>query len=1106
MQTRYILYSVCLAAMCASFSPLEARGSNAPATQQQHTRTIKGTVVDETGMPVIGASVKAEGTTTGVITDIDGHFTLQVPANAKLVISYIGYISQTVAPQDGMKVTLREDMMKLDEVVVVGYGTQKMKNVTGAIEVIKPDEIKDLSVGNLSAALGGLINGLSSSGGFGRPGEAATLQIRQAKVASAYAGKGGETSASPLYVIDDFVTDEEAFNNLDADEVESITVLKDASAAVYGARAAQGVVLVKTKRGQVGAPKISYSGQFGVTDAVYRTKMLSAYDQGAIWNAIRAARTSTDEESSEVQKDLFQADELAAMRGLNYDLLDQEWKAAFTQRHSLNINGGTEKATYFAGISYFDQDGNIGRLNYDRWNFRAGVNANISKWFKASLQLSGDYGETNKAKNGLSGGGTDLDFNTLLTHPRWVPDYVGGMPLVQSGMQNEPPTDLNLYNFSAVQNSPDNIENQSSNMTINSSVEYDFGWSNLLKGLKLKATYSRSISNDKGNETGTSVTVYQMLNRTGSGAHLYTGADADYSENNLRPIEVNNGNNLSRSNIKSDNYQVNLTASYAREFGLHNVSALFSIEKSEAETEDVLARVSDPYKFTDGSSKSAYGSPYANFGRSESGMLSYVGRLNYSYADRYLFEFLIRSDASTKFAPKNYWGTFPSFSAGWVVSEEGWFKDHVKFMDFLKVRLSFGILGKDNIQPWRWTQLYNVDQGKGAVFGNNSQMSDKGPGSKTGDAPNPDAHWDKSYKTNLGFDMRFLNSRLSVNLDAYLDKNRDMFMNRTGASNFPSTVGTQPTAENFGAIDAWGVELSLGWRDNIGKDFKYHVKVNTGYSDNRIKKMAWPDRIELDGARPNERSDRGTWGYECIGMFRSYQEIQEYFTTYGITNYLGNTIKDVHPGMLIYRDIRGAQNQDGTWQPADGIINDNDRIEISHRASNTYGFTVNLGAEWKSLSLSAQFNANWGGYDLVDKSAYYLKKGYKDVLYTNMPSFWSDMFVYEDIKDAQGNVTVPANRDARFPNLRYMDVNSQASTFWKVSATSISLRNITLAYTLPKDWTSLVGIESCRLNFTCQNAISFTSPYPDHFMNPWAGAYGKYPNLRKYTLGVNISF
>lgn len=1106
MQTRYILYSLCLASMFAMSEPMHAQQTGQQATQQQDTKTIKGTVVDEIGMPIIGASIKIDGTTTGTITDLDGNFTLQVPENAKLNISYIGYTSQVVAAKDGMNVVMREDMMKLDEVVVVGYGTQKMKNVTGAIEVISPDEIQDLSVGSLSAALGGLVNGLSSSGGFGRPGEAATLQIRQANIASGYAGKGGETSASPLYVIDDFVTDEEAFNNLDASEVESITILKDASAAVYGARAAQGVVLVKTKRGQVGAPKISYSGQFGVTDELYRTKMMSAYEQGMAWNAVRAARTSTDEEASEIQKDLFQADELAAMRNLNYDLLEKEWKAAFTQRHSLNINGGTEKATYFAGISYYDQDGNIGRLNYDRWNFRAGVNANISKWFKASLQVSGDYGEMNKAKNGLSGGGSDLDYNTLLTHSRWVPDYINGLPIVQSGQQNETPTDLNLYNFSAVQNSPDNIENQTTNMTINGSVEYDFGWSEILKGLKIKATYSKNISTSKSNEIGTTLTVYQMINRTGSGGHLYTGEGADYSEGNFQPIEVNNGNNISRMMTRSDSYQMNLNISYARQFGLHNVSALFSIEKSEAESEDLLGRVSDPYEFTDGQSKSANGEHYTSFGRSESGMLSYVGRFNYSYADRYLFEFLIRSDASTKFAPKNYWGTFPSFSAGWVMSEENWFKDNIKFMDFLKIRASFGILGKDNIQPWRWTQLYNVDLGKGAIFGENSLNSPKSPGAQTSDAPNPDAHWDKSYKTNIGLDMRFLNSRLSVNFDAYYDMNRDMFMNRTGASNFPSTVGTQPTAENFGSIDTWGTELSVGWRDNIGKDFKYHVKVNAGYSDNKIKKMAWPDRIELDGERPGERSDRGVWGYECIGMFRSYQEIQEYFHMYGITNYLGKTIDDVHPGMLIYRDIRGEQNEDGTYKPADGVINQNDRIKISNRSSNIYGFTINFGCEWKSLSLSAQFNANWGGYNIINKGAYYLEDGYKDLLYTNMPSFWSDMFVYEDIKDANGNVTVPANLDAKYPNLQYQDVNSQASTFWKVKSTSISLRNITLAYTLPKKWVNAVGVASCRLNLTCQNAINFCNPYPDNFMNSWAGSYGKYPNLRKYTIGINISF
>ena len=1106
MQKKYLLYSLCLTSMFAFAEPMQAQQTKQQTTQQQNTKTIKGSIVDDVDMPIIGASVKVEGTEFGTITDLDGNFTLQVPDKAKLTISYIGYITQVVSAQNNLKIVLKEDLMKLDEVVVVGYGTQKMKNVTGAIEVISPEEIQDLSVGSLSAALGGLVNGLSSSGGFGRPGEAASLQIRQANITSGYAGKGGETSSSPLYVIDDFVTNEEAFNNLDASEVESITVLKDASAAVYGARAAQGVVLVKTKRGQIGAPKISYNGQFGITDEIYRPKMLNAYQHGMVWNAIRAARTSTDEAESEIQKDLFQADELNTMRGLNYDILDKEWSAAFTQRHSLNINGGTEKATYFAGISYYDQDGNIGRLNYDRWNFRAGVNANISKWFKASLQVSGDYGEMNKAKNGLSGGGNDLDYNTLLTHPRWVPDYINGMPIVQSGMQNETPTDLNLYNFSAVQDSPDNIENQTSNMTINASVEYDFGWSEILKGLKIKATYSKSTNTSKSNEIGTTLTVYQMLDRVGSGKHLYNGEGANYSDANFNAIEVNNGNNISRNMSKGDSYQMNLNVSYARQFGLHNVSALFSIEKSESESEDLLGRVSDPYKFTDGQSKSAYGDHYTSFGRSESGMLSYVGRINYSYADKYLFEFLIRSDASTKFAPKNYWGTFPSWSAGWVMSEENWFKDNIKFMDFLKIRASFGILGKDNIQPWRWTQLYNVDLGKGAIFGNASQLNNKTPGGVTSDAPNPDAHWDKSYKTNIGLDMRFLNSRLSVNMDAYYDMNRDMFMNHTGASYFPSTVGTQPTAENFGEIDTWGFELSLGWRDKIGKDFKYHVKVNTGYSDNKINKMAWPDRIELDGERPNERSDRGLWGYECIGMFRSYQEINEYFAKYNITNYLGKSIEDVHPGMLIYNDIRGEQNEDGTFKPADGIINENDRIKISHRSNNIYGFTVNFGCEWKSLSLSAQFNASWGGYNIINKSAYYLEDGYKDVLYTNLPSFWKDMFVYSDIKDANGNVTVPANLDAKYPNLQYQDVNSQASTFWKVKSTSISLRNITLAYSLPKSWVEVIGIASCRLNVTCQNAINFCNPYPDNFMDSWSGSYGKYPNLRKYSIGVNISF
>ena len=410
MSKKYIIFNLCLVFLLAFTLSAYA----------QNTRTVTGTVMDDLGEPIIGAAVKVVDSPVGTVTDIDGKFSLSVKEGSKLTISFIGYISQTITNLNNPKIVLMEDVAKLDEVVVVGYGTQKMKNVTGAIETLSTDEIKDLSVGSLGDALSGMMSGLHVSSGGGRPGSTPSLQIRQSSINTSVtptSTRGGDADPSPLYVIDDFISTEEAFNNLDVSEVESITVLKDASAAVYGARAAYGVILVKTKRGKVGTPSISYNGQFGFTDALKLPKMLSAYDYGRIYNAARAAGTSTsDTESDNLRTQYFQTDELDTMRGLNYDLVDKEWSAAWTQRHSLNINGGTDKATYFAGASYFSQEGNMGRLDYDRWNFRAGVNANIGKWTKASFQISGDMGEQNNARNGISGGGTDADFNSLMTH------------------------------------------------------------------------------------------------------------------------------------------------------------------------------------------------------------------------------------------------------------------------------------------------------------------------------------------------------------------------------------------------------------------------------------------------------------------------------------------------------------------------------------------------------------------------------------------------------------------------------------------------------------------------------------------------------------------
>ena len=1102
MSKKYIIFNLCLVFLLAFTLSAYA----------QNTRTVTGTVMDDLGEPIIGAAVKVVDSPVGTVTDIDGKFSLSVKEGSKLTISFIGYISQTITNLNNPKIVLMEDVAKLDEVVVVGYGTQKMKNVTGAIETLSTDEIKDLSVGSLGDALSGMMSGLHVNSGGGRPGSTPSLQIRQSSINTSVtptSTRGGDADPSPLYVIDDFISTEEAFNNLDVSEVESITVLKDASAAVYGARAAYGVILVKTKRGKVGTPSISYNGQFGFTDALKLPKMLSAYDYGRIYNAARAAGTSTsDTESDNLRTQYFQTDELDTMRGLNYDLVDKEWSAAWTQRHSLNINGGTDKATYFAGASYFSQEGNMGRLDYDRWNFRAGVNANIGKWTKASFQISGDMGEQNNARNGISGGGTDADFNSLMTHLPFVPDYIGGRPVVYTGMQNVSSnlTAVQLYNFRAVQNSPDNTENQTNNMSINGSLEHDFGWFKWTKGLKLKASYSRNIVNGKSNNIGTKINVYRLLNRGGSGGHLYTGDDIDLDESNFGTFTLDNGNLLTRTMNKTDSYQMNLTLSYARQFGLHNVSGLFSIEKAESEYEYVTGNITDPFSFTDGQSNStATGATQTTtFSRTESGMLSYIGRLNYSYADKYLFEFLLRSDASTKFAPENYWGMFPSWSAGWVMSEESWFNKEKLGIDFLKIRGSFGILGRDNIQPWLWTQLYSRNADKGPVFGTSSNTSSGASFQMPQRGVNRDVHWDKTYKTNLGIDVRMLDNRFGITLDAYYDMGRELFTTFTGTSFYPTTVGTQATPENFGEVDTYGVELTLNWKDKIGKDFSYWVKLTTGYSDNKIKEAGFQATPGFDDIVRGERSDRGVWGYECLGMFRSYQEIEEYFATNNITSYLGNSKENIHPGTLIYRDVRGQRNADGSYGEKDGVIDENDYVKISHRANNPYGLTMNFGASYKNFSFSAQFGASWGAYALMQTNL--RQESYSNMEYKNVSAIWKDMYIYEDVLDASGNVTAAMNRNAKYPNLKYSAINGQASTFWKVSAANIRLRNLTVAYSLPKEWMKPLGISSCRLNLTCQNLLSFYNPYDGGVWDTWAGTYGNYPNLRKFTLGVNVSF
>ena len=1098
------------------------------------TKKFEATVVDELGEPCIGASVVIKGTTTGVMTNVDGSFAIDVPAGAEVEVSYIGYITQTISNFSVTQIVLEEDRQQIEEVVVVGYGVQKKSHLTGSVATVPVDDIQDLSSGNLASTLSGLVNGVSVSGGESRPGESASISIRNSKD-----NMGAFTNMvqGPLYVIDGYIypndirvsgqdntnLGEQMFNNLDPASIESISVLKDASAAVYGSRAANGVILVTTKKGKVGAPSISYSGNVGIADSFRAPKMLSAYQYGKLWNAVRTA-DDTDQ-TLDSRYDLFQYDELNAMKKLDYNLLKKYWSAAITHKHSINITGATEKVNYFGGISYFNQDGNLGKLDYDRWTFRAGVDVKITKGLKAGISVSGDYGKkTTPLISGFGSSTGDNDYTNVLTHPRYIPEYVDGKPMLTYGPSNSEIANEQRYHFGALQNGGDYRSTMSQNLNVSANIEYDFSWIKPLQGLRASFSYAKSIQTNKTNEKGTQFTGYSFMQRSGSGNHLYTpipGEEAVYEEllQNMSGVTIFNGQAggyIRRDMDRTDNYQMNFTVNYARDFGKHSVGALFSIERSETESEFVWARVSNPYEFGSGQANSNQTlgdkSPYMmDFSRAESGSLSYIGRVNYAYDDKYLIELLLRSDASTKFAPENYWGLFPSVSAGWVISKEQ-FMQNVNWLDFLKLRASFGLTGRDNVAAWQWAQFYESEAVRGAIFGET-------PGQTSGSRftmnqkqadINRNSHWDKSYKMNIGIDWNVLNNRLGINLDYYNQWDREILttFNAT-AGDIPGTIGTSTAMQNYGKLNSWGVELTASWRDKVNEDFSYRIQLNTGYNDNKALLMAWQTgQGSFTKIQPGGRTDTGTWGMECIGMFRSYPQIDEYVAANNITKYMGLDPSEIRPGMLIYKDIRGTYNDTtGKHNDApDGNVNTtDDLVKLSNRA-NPYSMTANLGFDWKGLSLTAQISAQWGGYYFLGGSAINVTRNQLE--YTNMPSFWNtdNMFVANDIYDANGDLVVEKNTNGYYPNLAFSSVNATTSSFWRYSGARVSLQRVTLAYTLPKKWTNAIGISSCRINVTGQNLCHFYNPLPDKFIDLMDGTYGKYPTLRKITIGLNLTF
>ena len=1113
-------------------------------------RRITGTVVDEYDETVIGANVVVEGTDKGTVTDMDGQFTIDLDEGQKIKISYIGYITQIITPKsNSINIVLQEDAQSLEEHVVIGYGEQKLKNVTGSVTTISAKDLEDLPVATLAEALQGQIVGLEVEIGSPRPGDNNTeVYIRQSRTLNGISKDGG--NLTPLIIIDDVMQlgDNGApsmaeFNMLDPTEVESITVLRDASAAIYGSRAANGAILVKTKRGQSGNPRISYSGKFAVNDAISHSKVLRGSDYGRFHNSFAIGANKATRE--EVDK-LFSDTEIAEMDMINYDWLDKaDWKAALLQSHTLNVSGGSGKATYYAGLTLFDQGDNLGGQDYKKYTYRAGVDISLSNDIKLTATVSGNEDKksqiyTNGARFNAYGGsaGSKADYKILHHMPNYIPwsvetlnddgemqEYwlgpINNMFETSIGTGRDSPTS---WNYFALRNSGSFSETEADSWNTNIGLTYIVPY---VEGLSLRAGYSTSHSGSV-NEQGSFPYRIAFRGVVPADQHLtYTNPPEAF-----HPMLFSLNSQLAFKHSRSKSQQMNFYANYDRTFGLHNVSAIFSVERREAANresrliyEGLADDISDTYLGIGGPAiTKPNGSPaLANdntvTARGESGSLSYLGRVSYSYADRYMLQFLFRSDASTKFAPENYWGFFPSVSAGWVVSDEPWYKESVSWMPFLKVYGSWGRTGRDNIKAWKWKEQYKMEE-KGMQFGPQGGLY--GTNLTPQASPNRGVKWDRADKFNLGFNMRFLDGRLASTLEFYYDIN-DQILNQfmKDQPGIPIYAGGSYAEENYGRVDTYGTELSLNWNDKIGK-VRYSIGANIGFNGNEVKK--WVDDLRFNQYPNNTSWEAGMstimpgWGFNVWkgtstgdGILRTQADIdaywaylegnaQKYNETYPDdpqmqAKYFGATSKDgLKLGMLAYQDL-GGEMKDNVQKIANGqIAKDQDYAKLVNR-DKSYNFNTKLGVSWESLSFNMNLSTSWGGLKFIDRNL--VRASNKEMVWAP-DSFWGDM--YDEVTNPNG----------KYPNLGAEIVEGSSvlapSDFWKISSFRCYIRNITIAYALPKQWVTPLNLQTVRVNVTGTNLWDLYNPFPDHYRNMYNSSSADYPTLRTWSFGINVSF
>lgn len=1049
------------------------------AVQQSDNVQLGGKVTDENGEPIIGASVAVPNTGIGTITDINGNYLLIIPRGSLLRFSYIGYVNQefTITNQSVLNIQLQEDIASLDELVVIGYGVQKKSVVTAAISRVTAEDLNTNKPSRVEDALKGKVSGVQITQSSGQPGSDSKVRIR---------GIGTINNSDPLYIVDGMEVGG-GISYLNPVDIESVEILKDAaSAAIYGTRGANGVVLVTTKSGKAGKTSISYNVSYGWQNPWKKKSVLDAHDYMVIMN---------EAQINDGNLPRYTAEQVSGA-GAGTDWQDATfYYDAPIQNHQVSISGGADKSQYFMSLGYFDQAGIVGgnydKSNYKRWSMRSNSTHTIfeakNRSFLNKVMLGANVGYSRDKSSGIE---TNSEYGSILgsaiTFSPLVPVYADdetAASILAAHQYAVKDKDGRVFStpppgFQEIAN-PVGMLNQPTSGIGNSDKIVGSFWAeiSILPELKFRSSYGVDLS-----FWGSDSYQFPYFLAT-------QGKDLQFS---TVQSEMNRGYKWQIENYfsydKSFNDVHNLSAVLGQSANKYTYRNLGGNDRDLLETDPLKANINSA--IADRKEERAWG---GTGGYNFVSGASYFGRINYNYAERYIMQATLRRDGSSNFGTNNKWGIFPSFSLGWNLTNESFMENRPGWFDALKLRFSWGKNGNDRIGQFLYTSL--MDGGQNYYFGGGYKVNQGDPskigetagimqyGSSPGYIPNPDVKWEESAQTDIGLEARFLNNALTFGFDWFKKKTIGMLMYQP----IPAYVGLGAPIANVGDMENWGLEFEAGWKQSVG-DFNYFISANASYLKNTLINLgnATGEQIyESMGATGVGSYVKGMngevfpyfYGFKTDGLFQNMDEVNNYKNDKG-EKYQASAM----PGDVRFVDF----NQDG-------IISDDDKTKIGKGAPDwTYGLT--LGADWQGIDLNIFFQGTVGN-DVFD----YSQRG--DIPAMNRPEWILQRWHGEGTSNKIPRMT------AANPNS-----NWRSSDLYIKDGSYLRLKTAQLGYTLPAQWIQRVSVQKLRLFISAENLLTFTG-YDGFDPELASGGYttigvdrGIYPQSRTISLGANISF